>query len=93
MRYLLIALMLSGCATQERIEAARQIMLDNASKNCTQMGFKNGTSEHSTCQLELVKSVIAGQTAIAAGAAARPLPTFKAPVICNPTGNGGSICQ
>jgi hypothetical protein len=55
MRYLLIFFFLSGCAT---VEDRRQLMLSNADKNCTQMGFKKGTTEHSNCQLDLLKAAL-----------------------------------
>jgi hypothetical protein len=56
----LLALSIGGC-----VEMRRQQMMENASKNCDDMGFKKGTTEHSNCQLDLVR-------AIAGGNAARP---------------------
>jgi hypothetical protein len=43
---LILLLVLSGCAHERRVE------------RCNEMGFKEGTVEHSQCQLELRKAAI-----------------------------------
>ena len=61
--YLLVLLLLAGCMT---VEDRRALMLQNAEKNCTQMGFVPGSPEHSTCQLELVKAAVGAPRTVTA---------------------------
>lgn len=57
MRYLALVMLLSGCMS---IEDRRQLMMENAGKNCDDMGFKRGTERHSECQLDLIRAVAGG---------------------------------
>lgn len=63
MRYVLIALMLAGCATPEqRIErgAARAVMA------CEKIGYASGTPENKECAAKLMQSS-AGATRVDSG--------------------------
>ena len=92
MRFMvLVVVMLAGCASveerQARATSQRDAMIARMAATCDKMGFKSGSDAHSQCQLDLVKATIAGDAAVTAGAAARPVPQVAAPKTCTMVGN------
>ena len=64
MRYVLLLLVLAGCASQEQIERRQQqeelraeqnerIYLRALTNRCNQFGFQTGTQDHSNCMMRL----------------------------------------